>query len=529
MKKRTFAFILALLMTASTFVSCSSDEKQETNSGVASGDVESKETVADNTIENNTSADGENASETDDESSDSLFVTLGDNLPAVTYDGFEFNMLTRGHAIAVNEMGVDELNGEAVNDAIYNRNIKVGERFDVKILREYRDTGDHGPGDVQTLVQAGDTHFDLVVGSCYGIMPSTTNNIYYDLNTLEYLDLSSPAWSQGIRETATIAGKTFAATGSIALTYFQRNYAIFFNKDLSENYGIKASDVYGTVLDGKWTLDEMFTLTKDIYTDENGNGVADDKDTYGIGIWLNCMNDGWWSACDISMIKHDEDDLLYLDLDVDKLSVVNEKLRNYIWNNKGVCEMTEDTIYSTEISVDNVNDVNIFYDDQMCFTTMRIEFTEREKMRNMESDYGVLPYPKYDEAQDTYYGFIHDAVSMVLVPGSAPDPQLSGLIMQALAVESHNSVMPVYYGVVLTSKYIRDRESVEMLNIIYRNTKFDSGWIFCSAMNELPQKLLRLQVWQNKDTLASDYRSMKKVLERSTLTTLNESYKNAGE
>lgn len=520
MKKQTLSILLALLMTASAFVSCSSAEEKDTSADTTPTAAET-EAAAEESAES-----VESPAETEEAS---LFEKLTDDLPALTYDGFEFNMLTRGHAIAVNEMGVDEINGEAVNDAIYNRNAKVGERFDVNIVREYRDTGDHGPGDVQTLVTAGDTHFDLVVGSCYGIMPSTTNNIYYDLNTLENLDLSSPAWSQGIRETATIAGKTFAATGSIALTYFQRNYAIFFNKNLSESHGIMASDVYNTVLEGKWTLDEMFTLTKDIYVDENGNGVTDDQDTYGIGVWLNCMNDGWWSACDIPMIKHDENDLLYLDLDIDKLSVVNNKLKDYIWNNNGVCEMSEDTIYSTEIPVDNINDVNIFYEDQMCFTTMRIEFTERGKMRNMESDYGVLPYPKYDEAQETYYGFIHDAVSMVLVPGSAPDPQLSGLIMQALAVESHNSVMPVYYEVVLTNKYIRDRESVEMLNIIYRNTKFDSGWIFCSAMNELPQQMLRLQVWQNKDTLASQYRTMKKVLEKGSLKNLNEGYQNAGE
>lgn len=452
-----------------------------------------------------------------------LFPKLTDTLSSQDYDGYEFHILTRGWEPVKNEMGSDELNGEAVNDAVYNRNLTVGEKYNMTITRYYNDTtNSHGPDNVEKMVLAGDDAVDMIVGSLYGLMPVTTKGVFYDLNTLPDLDLSMACWSQGLRETATVAGRLYAATGSIALTYFKRNYAIFFNKKLSEQFGIQSGDVYDKVLDGTWTMDAMFDLTKDIYQDVNGNGEADDKDIYGIGIWLNCMNDGWWSACDIPILRHDENDLLYLDVDMEKLSTVVDKLNNYIWNNPGTCPMTEDTIYSREIPVDNTNDVNIFYDDQICFTTMRIEFTEREKMRNME-DYGVLPYPKYDTAQERYYGFVHDAVSMVMIPQSCKDPEMSARVMQSLAVEGHNSIMPQYYEVVLTTKYIRDEESVQMLDIIFQNTKFDSGWVFCNAMNSLPQKLLREQVWQNQNKLASMYQSLQKSIQKS-IDTINTAY-----
>lgn len=452
-----------------------------------------------------------------------LFPKLTDTAQKADYDGYEFHILTRGWAPVKDEMGVDALTGETINDAVFNRNLTVGERYNMTISRYYTDTTNgHGPDNVKNMVLAGDSSADMVVGSLYGLMPLTTDRIFYDLQTLPDLDLSMPCWSQGLRETATVAGRLYAATGSIALTYFKRNYAIFFNKKLSEQFGIQANDVYAKVLDGTWTMDEMFHLTKDIYKDVDGDGEADDSDIYGIGIWLNCMNDGWWSACDIPILRHDENDLLYLDVDIDKLGTVVDKLNSYIWNNPGVCPMTEDVIFSREISVDNTNNVNIFYDDQICFTTMRIEFTEREKMRNMD-DYGVLPYPKYDGVQESYYGFVHDAVSMVMIPQSCTDAEMVARVMQSLAVEGHNSIMPQYYEVVLTTKYIRDEESVEMLDILFQNTKFDSGWVFCNAMNALPQKLLREQVWQNQNTLSSMYQSLQKSIQKS-LETINKAY-----
>ena len=125
--------------------------------------------------------------------------------------------------------------------------------------------------------------------------------------------------------------------------------------------------------------------------------------------------------------------------------------------------------------------------------------------------------------QESYYGFVHDAVSMAMIPQSCTDAEMAARVMQSLAVEGHNSIMPQYYEVVLTTKYIRDEESVEMLDILYQNTKFDSGWVFCNAMNALPQKLLREQVWQNQNTLSSMYQSLQKSIQKS-LETINKAY-----
>ena len=185
--------------------------------------------------------------------------------------------------------------------------------------------------------------------------------------------------------------------------------------------------------------------------------------------------------------------------------------------------MSEDTIYSREVTANGTD--NPFYEDKLCLTTIRLHFTDSAKMREMESDYGIVPYPKYDENQNDYYSYIHDAFSIVMIPVSCSDPEMSAAVMQALAVEGHNQVMPAYYGVVLTEKYARDKESVEMLDIIFSNVNLDTGWLFSNFLDGLPQMLLREQVWKNQNTLQSSYEKKQKAINKR-IDKINTAYSN---
>lgn len=507
MKKRIL-ILLALLLAVQSMTACAGETASETEATAVTAS-ETVETVPAET-------------EPEETEEENLFPKLEYDFTEADYGGHEFGILTRGTDEYRGEMDADEMTGEVVNDAIVTRNLAVEERYNIKISSFATATGDgHGPDGINTLIAAGDTSADMAVGSCYGMMPKTVNGLFYDLNTLENLDLDTICWSQGIRETSTVAGKSYVASGSIALYYFKKSYALVLNRDLCTDFGINVDDVYAQVIDGEWTMDAMIGLTQDIYIDTNGDGNPDADDIYGCGILLNCMNDGWWSACEIPILTKDDEGLVHLNVDTEKLDVVNEKLRNYVWNSGGVLPMSEDVIHSREITANGTN--NPFYKDKLCLTTMRLEFTETEQMREMESDFGVVPYPKYDENQEQYHSYLHDAFSVVMVPKSCSEPEMTAAVMQALAVESHNTVMPAYYEVVLTNKYMRDQQSVTMLDIIFQNVAFDTGWLFSSYLSSLPQVLLREQVWTNQNTLESKLASMSKMLNK-VVENLNKKY-----
>jgi hypothetical protein len=82
--------------------------------------------------------------------------------------------------------------------------------------------------------------------------------------------------------------------------------------------------------------------------------------------------------------------------------------------------------------------------------------------------------PKYDDAQEQYYTYVipYDIFS-ASVPVTVKDPDVSGTVLQAIAILSDYYVTPAYYDITITGKGLRDEESAEMLDIILGSTVYD--------------------------------------------------------
>jgi hypothetical protein len=92
--------------------------------------------------------------------------------------------------------------------------------------------------------------------------------------------------------------------------------------------------------------------------------------------------------------------------------------------------------------------------------------------REMGSDFGILPMPKLDEAQEKYCSYMCGS-TCITIPKTNPDQDRTGLILEALSAESRRLVIPAYYDVALSAKYLRDEGSYHMLDIILDNRVYD--------------------------------------------------------
>jgi len=110
------------------------------------------------------------------------------------------------------------------------------------------------------------------------------------------------------------------------------------------------------------------------------------------------------------------------------------------------------------------------------------------KVREMESDYGFLPSPKYNEAQE-YYRHTTSAynATTLMIPVSCADPNKVAFIQEAMSYESYYTFLPEFYTNFLETKYARDEESVEMLRIIHDAIFYDLSSI--AIYNEVPGKV----------------------------------------
>ena len=100
----------------------------------------------------------------------------------------------------------------------------------------------------------------------------------------------------------------------------------------------------------------------------------------------------------------------------------------------------------------------------------------------MGTGYSIVPLPKYDEFQTDYYTICTDNVTGVAVLTCTKDPEMSGVITQALCMYGAELVTPEYYEKALKYRYNSDPKSVEMLDKIRDSltieavpTYFDTG------------------------------------------------------
>ena len=426
--------------------------------------------------------------------------------------------LSRDSAFVNDEVTVDDINGAMVNDAIYHRNGRVQSKLDV-VFESIKITGDNYvvSTELRNAANNGETYFDITANSTYSTIMYTGENILYDLTKCEYLDLGAIYWSQGFNDSASIGNAQYLATGAIALSLFRYMFVTFYNKDLVA--ATQYENLYDTVDDGKWTLDYLIQMTRDLYKDANGSGSVDEGDTVGFATSTVLYVDPYWSSCDIKIISKNEDNHLVYDLNVEKLSSVVDKLIELYHNsNTWVDNSSGDDGKQNALGT-------LFSNGSSASTTMRLCSVETEQFISMDSEYGVIPVPKYDEAQEKYYTYLHDQfTSYGITSVHAKDDekiQMLGAVLEAMALESYKSVVPAYYETALKGRYLEDSESWRMLDMIYENVKLDPGVLYTKVLDSIHQAP-RDMVKNGSNYVASSYKTKAKAIQNRLLPGLLE-------
>ena len=77
-----------------------------------------------------------------------------------------------------------------------------------------------------------------------------------------------------------------------------------------------------------------------------------------------------------------------------------------------------------------------------------------------------MPMPKYDENQDDYIVPLATEAAMVMIPVTAVDEDLSGMVLEYMGYLGQKSITPVYIEQTLKLKYAADPQVMEMVQYI---------------------------------------------------------------
>ena len=232
----------------------------------------------------NLPSDETTAAETETETTEETVTEISDNLPEMDYESIDYNVLAAAEQWI--EFYESELTGEVIDDAVYKRNLAVEERFDIKLKYNVYNGYYAGLGSVKTAlsgsVLSGSGDFDLMVGGISYVTRHIANNLYTDLNKLNYLDFSQPWWYDYVNDELEIFDRLYLAAGQYGMLSTVNAVVTFFNKQMMIDYNL--GNMYDIVKSGEWTYDKMIEMASVVIQDVDGNGIYDMNDVFRHGI-----------------------------------------------------------------------------------------------------------------------------------------------------------------------------------------------------------------------------------------------------
>lgn len=445
---------------------------------------------------------------------ESLYREQADKLPELDFGGDTIRFLTLKNRKTVtgnvyeDEIWVEELKSEPLNDTIYNRNMYVCERFNCKIENTLAKAEDLST-EIEKHFSADDDVYQVIGFEAAESLTKSFDGFFHDLNSLDtdYIEFDAPWWSSQFFDAVVADDKVYALAGSLSLSMIRSIHATFFNKDIAEEERIE--DLYTVVEEGRWTVDYQTELVSGMYRDLNGDSERDIDDRFGYAVPFGWATDSYWSAFNIDILSRDDEGRFEF--------VLNEE-KAYNGFNKIM-----DLSYGTG-SVGNLegNDVeDMFTSGNVFMITHMLAYAEDPYFRNMQSDYGIIPMPKYDENQKEYYSMPYEIFQTYMVPKTARDPGKSTAILEALCAETWRKVIPVYSELVLKGKYLSDPQSRKMFDMIITNTKIDAGLMYYRKIGEIGAGLYRYPVSDNKREEFATVLEKKKRMMKMYLKDLN--------
>jgi hypothetical protein len=282
----------------------------------------------------------------------------------------------------------------------------------------------------------------------------------YDFNKLESVNLDAPYWSLNFMDGLTVNDEYIIGYNDFCLADAA---CMVMNKDLLTRFNL--TEPYEDVRNKTWTLEKLKSYAS-VASEDNGDGVWDDRDTYGISGW------GWTDlislmvGSDIKMVDRGEDGEYTVAYEnnyektLNVLTKINELYQaeyGYFWSPGNARGKTE---------------LKFGKGQTLFFTTAAGSLAS---LRNETVRFGVLPIPLYEAKQADYRSFSWNGVLMVpsVFDGN---PNMVGDTVELLAYYTA-PVKKAFYEDLLGTKLAEAPDDAEMLEIVWATQVTDVAMV----------------------------------------------------
>jgi hypothetical protein len=362
------------------------------------------------------------------------------------------------------DLFVEDMDGTVLNDAIYTRNATITEKYGVE-LEEIESGNITFREQVANRISTGDTSYQVLYMGLADAAYAAQSGYLQDITEMENISLDKMWWTQSSNKAWSMGNRQYFATGAITTTDDRAIRTMYFNKDIIANLQLKT--IYDLVDDNEWIYEKFFEYVEAAKMDD-GDGVPTLNDTFGASAQVT-FGFMMTMASGELLTKKDADDFpMLVATDNQRFVDVVSYLTDKIAKNDGIYLGADQDIR------------DLFGNGQSLFWAEVLEHAQTMR-QNYDLNFGIIPMPKYNAEQEGYHQYTTGyCCAVVCFPTTTKDSALdvASFVVEAMAIESVETVTPAYYDICLKGRYVDDAESAGMLDIITTSVSSDYAEIY---------------------------------------------------
>ncbi|MBE6565164.1 MAG: ABC transporter substrate-binding protein [Ruminococcaceae bacterium] len=422
-------------------------------------------------------------------------------IPSKDYGEYDFTFIHQeGLAYNIEYLMSDGESEDVMLSAIYKRNTAVEDKYNINIA-EYKVTD--VVGEVRSQIMAGMPEFDVILASCKNQATLAREGLLYNLLDVEWFDMTKSYWDKNAATELKFGDKLFFT--NCDLNAMEIAFLLYFNKQLIEDYQLTSP--YEYIANNEWTLDNFGKLMKAVSRDMDNSGTFTELDQYG-SIYEHDNARLLMYGCGIRTTTNDATGYPTLTLMSDKTVDVYEKIKDiYSDPNTYFCA-TCATGLDPHGFTHRWNYLRYLFTQDLYLFHFQADGA-LDQFADMEHEFGMVPVPKYDSAQERYYSTYPYLDNLFALPSIIEDVDRTGRIVEDMNYYSSIITIPTWFETILQRKYTRDDESEECIKIIKDSRTYDIGLYF--DFGGVRSKILDVDI--TKGNISTNYAKLKKAIE----------------
>lgn len=416
--------------------------------------------------------DGEEETETENPDSNVVSTTPETEINAMNILGerdlggeeVSFYLRAGGNMWDVKSLYADSILSDAVNDAVYQRNETLKSQYNFNISVVESGSSSY-PTRIINNVLAGTAPADVVTAGGYDMTKMALQGILFDLKNVNGLNLDERWWNTTLNDQLSIANTLYYMSGDIICEDNMAVRCLFFNKNMASNHKIDPASLYDMAEKGEWTMDKMFEMASKCYSDKDEISGKSDGDMFGFtGQAVSTYT--FMLAADVRTTDKNADDVPELVLGTGNDTDVIDTISAYFHR--------DDSVYLAEDGQVH----KAFKTNSALFMTEVLGTVV--SMRKWDLKFGILPMPKYSTDQDNYNHFADgNCLNLLSIPTTTKAKlDTVAFVLEAMCIESANTLNPAFYDKVLRGRYAYDVESTGMIDIILDSMFIENANLF---------------------------------------------------